>query len=809
MAETQGYTHEMATAEQPSVGFPSTETSLELARQWRQLVRGATFVAVLTSPAVFLWYYDVLRWSLFWSLFMTIVSVAAFRGLVDIVVRRLIPWPSLFGTEERRVRDEEVVNRRRAWFWSRRYGLALWILALFTLIWVTRLALGQHLNWVDNLTSVWHWGGHTLSNPNISYSLISLPVLFLTNFVILFGPLLAMGISQIRAYEPGDARWGVRLDDVRGQAEAKEEVRRVVSLWQSGEEFERAGGKRERGLLFLGAPGTGKTMLAKAIATGFNSPFVSIPGSGFAGMFIGIDAVIVRWMARKAKRLARKWGGQCIVFIDEIDAVGMRRQALGGAPPAGGELRPVGTRSIHDDLFFGPLGALTPSGDLVLESVTWRDRLFAAREPQPVPSALGRVGAIVNQAVPGGMMGGGQLALNQLLVVMDGIDDPPVLRRLAVRSLNTLMDALYFVPQRLGRIPLRLPPAQPSGAQIYFIGATNVPIEQLDPALRRPGRMGRHVRFRTPTKRDRLDVFDLYLQKVVHEPALDTDRARDELSRITNGYSPAMIEQVCSMALTIAHHDRRLSFSREDLVEAMTTVESGTAIGIDYIPEETRAVAIHEAGHAAAAHVYKQGAESTRLSIRMRGGSLGHHMALERDERFSSWRSDEVANLIWSLGSMAAEHVFYGETSVGVGGDVFAVTMMAGRMVGTAGMGPERIELNGNESSRDELMKRFERIGVQIMNRSGAGGPGDAEHNPVGSVLRDPDKKALAAQLIGQAYVAAYNLVRANRDQIEAIADVLVERKELYGDELVGLLERSNLRRPEIDYLDEASWPAQ
>ena len=69
-------------------------------------------------------------------------------------------------------------------------------------------------------------------------------------------------------------------------------------------------------------------MLAKAIATGFNSPFVSIPGSGFAQTFIGIDAIIVRFLARKAKRLARKWGGQCIVFIDEIDAVGLRRQAL-------------------------------------------------------------------------------------------------------------------------------------------------------------------------------------------------------------------------------------------------------------------------------------------------------------------------------------------------------------------------------------------------------------------------------------------------------------------------------------------------
>ena len=149
--------------------------------------------------------------------------------------------------------------------------------------------------------------------------------------MILIGPMLLMGISQIRGFEPGDADWGVKLDDVRGQAEAKEEVRRVVTLWQSGEAFEQAGGKRERGLLFLGAPGTGKTMLAKAIATGFNSPIVTIPGSGFAQTFIGMDVVIVRFLARKAKKLARKWGGQCIVFIDEIDAVGMRRQSLGGA----------------------------------------------------------------------------------------------------------------------------------------------------------------------------------------------------------------------------------------------------------------------------------------------------------------------------------------------------------------------------------------------------------------------------------------------------------------------------------------------
>ena len=106
-----------------------------------------------------------------------------------------------------------------------------------------------------------------------------------------------------------------------------------------------------------------------------------------------------------------------------------------------------------------------------------------------------------------------------------------------------------------GTLSLRLPRAKPTGAQIYFIGATNVPVQNLDPALTRPGRMGRHITFRTPTKEDRKDIFDLYLDKVAHDPDLDKPERRDEMARITSGYSPAMIDQICSMALTNAHHE--------------------------------------------------------------------------------------------------------------------------------------------------------------------------------------------------------------------------------------------------------------
>src|SRR5205085_1790220 len=266
-----------------------------------------------------------------------------------------------------------------------------------------------------------------------------------------------------------------------------------------------------------------------------------------------------------------------------------------------------------------------------------------------------------------------------------------------------------------------------------------VPIDSLDPAITRPGRLGRHVWFRTPTKQDRQDIFDLYLDRVAHEPDLDRPERRDELARITSGYSPAMVEQVCSLALTYAHHEGKGAFEWEHMVEAMTTLESGTAIGIDYVPGETRAVAIHEAGHAVAGHIYLEGRESTRLSIRMRGSALGHHQALDKEERFSRFRSEEIGILIWGLGAMAAEHVFYGENSNGVGGDLFSVTAAAAYMVGASGMGPEHVELNGvtrrngqprrltADEQREKIMKRFEAIGLKIMNRTNTGG---MDHNP-------------------------------------------------------------------------------
>jgi ATP-dependent Zn protease len=171
-----------------------------------------------------------------------------------------------------------------------------------------------------------------------------------------------------------------------------------------------------------------------------------------------------------------------------------------------------------------------------------------------------------------------------------------------------------------------------------------------------------------------------------------------------------------------------------------------------------------------------------------------------------------MGRLIWTLGAMAAERVFYGENSTGVGGDVQSATARAAWMVGSCAMAPERVDLDGRfeteereEEEREKIMKRFERIGTQIMQRAGAGGPFD--QNPIAAVLGDPAKRTLAAQLLGQAYLAAHHLVEANREAVEHIADVLVERRELHGDEVLNLLDESNLQMPEVDLADESGWP--
>ena len=122
---------------------------------------------------------------------------------------------------------------------------------------------------------------------------------------------------------------GITWNDVIGMDEAKQEALEVVKLVKDRADLQRIGGKILRGILMLGPPGCGKTYLAKAIATEAGMPFISMSGSEFVEMFVGVGAGRIRSLFKKANQLAELQGG-CIIFIDEIDAVGAQRAAASG-----------------------------------------------------------------------------------------------------------------------------------------------------------------------------------------------------------------------------------------------------------------------------------------------------------------------------------------------------------------------------------------------------------------------------------------------------------------------------------------------
>lgn len=211
------------------------------------------------------------------------------------------------------------------------------------------------------VTGVWPGDGERLleqlrSNPDITFS-ASIPTQanpimeFLTNWVFpilifivignllsrfmmkrmtgadgiggAFGNAMQFGKSGAKVYVE-DASTGVRFTDVAGQDEAKESLKEVVGFLHNPEKYAEIGAKLPKGVLLVGPPGTGKTLLAKAVAGEAGVPFFSISGSEFVEMFVGMGAAKVRDLFKQANEKA-----PCIIFIDEIDAIGKKRDASG------------------------------------------------------------------------------------------------------------------------------------------------------------------------------------------------------------------------------------------------------------------------------------------------------------------------------------------------------------------------------------------------------------------------------------------------------------------------------------------------
>jgi cell division protease FtsH len=374
------------------------------------------------------------------------------------------------------------------------------------------------------------------------------------------------GIGRSRAKVFDAERPDTTFADVAGYEGAKREVSEVVDFLKHPDRYRRAGAVGPKGVLMVGPPGTGKTLLARAVAGEAHVPFISVTGSSFVEMFVGVGAARVRDLFNEARKRAPS-----IVFIDEIDAIGQRR---------GGQL-------VSNDE---------------------RDQ-----------------------------------TLNQLLAEMDGFD---------------------------------------VATGVVVMAATNRP-EVLDPALLRPGRFDRQVVIPLPTQRERRAILEVHVRGKKLGPDVDLD----VVARGTPGFSGADLANLVNEAAIFAVRAGRDVITAYDFSEARDRILLGRRDSTNaLLPDEKRAVAVHESGHAIVAAVSEHGDPVAKVTILPAGQALGVTEQLPIDERHLYTEGYLKDSLAIRMGGRVAEQVVFGETSTGAANDLAGATDLAMRMVREFGM---------------------------------------------------------------------------------------------------------------------------
>ncbi|MGH9007897.1 MAG: AAA family ATPase, partial [Acidimicrobiales bacterium] len=284
----------------------------------------------------------------------------------------------------------------------------------------------------------------------------------------------------------------------------------------------------------------------------------------------------------------------------------------------------------------------------------------------------------------------------------------------------------------------------------------------LDPALLRPGRFDRAIYFDLPTRAGRHDILDFYLAKKAHTDELDDPARREALAWMTAGYSPVMIEHLLDEALIWALRRGGNSLSWGDLTRAKMTNEIGLANGVLYTEAERRMIATHEAGHATVAWLVGRGRTLDVLSIVKRKEALGLLAHSDAEERFTRTKSEMRALIQIAMGGMAAEELFFGESSSGVGGDLASATRTACQMVGGLGMGSSLI----------------------VDSSVGITGGSDI----VAKVLADDGGRVEVEHLLTRSKSEARSMVKQNRHVVETLRDALLERDELVGPDIIAVI---------------------
>jgi cell division protease FtsH len=459
------------------------------------------------------------------------------------------------------------------------------------------------------------------------------------------------GIGRARSRVFDAERPETTFADVAGYEGAKREVTEVVDFLKHPDRYRRAGAVGPKGVLMVGPPGTGKTLLARAVAGEAQVPFISVTGSSFVELFVGVGAARVRDLFAEARKRAPS-----IVFIDEIDAIGQRR---------GGQL-------VSNDE---------------------RDQ-----------------------------------TLNQMLAEMDGFD-----------------------------------PA----TGVVVMAATNRP-EVLDPALLRPGRFDRQVVIPLPTQHERRAILEVHAKGKPMGPGVDLD----VVARGTPGFSGADLANLVNEAAIFAVRAGREVVTAVDFSEARDRILLGRRDSSNaLLPDEKRAVAVHEGGHAIVAAVSEHGDPVAKVTILPAGQALGVTEQLPIDERHLYTEGYLKDSLAIRMGGRAAELLVFGEGSTGAANDLAGATDVATRMVREFGMsaalGPVGFAPGGP----------LYLGGEQVRSRQYAEATQRVVDEEVAKLLREAERRASA-------------MLSEHRDALDRLTGLLLERETVDGTDVDGVLGR-------------------
>jgi cell division protease FtsH len=602
---------------------------------------------------------------------------------------------------------------------------------LTAVVWLVVAALGWRALALDP-------GSSFLPLPAVDPFLLTVVVFFSLLLVLVVGQQVLAGRSPHVLYRPEQLT--TRLDDVVGIDGVKDDVVRSLNLFLAHKTFsEELGGSARRGLLFEGAPGTGKTHLARAMAAEAGVPFLFVSATSFQSMFYGASARKIRSYFKALRKAARKEGG-AIGFLEEIDAIAMARGGLGSAAT------PLPASAATAAVTLPSGGVLTGcQGTSCLPS-----SYAAVAAP---PGGTGGTGGTVTTPFVSEGTGG---VVNELLVQLQSFDEPTGWQRV-VGWLVDRVNLWLSLDRQLPR-PAVVP------TNVLLIAATNR-ADGLDPALLRPGRFDRRLTFELPAKAGRRELVDHFLARKSHAVELDDPELRDALAGITQGYTPVMIEHLLDEALVnaVRRGDRRLTWA--DVEHARLVEQVGLGQPVGYTAHERLLIATHEAGHATAAWLTAPQRRLEVLTIVRRRGALGLLAHGDRDEVFTRSRTELLALVQIALAGQCAEELFFGDVSTGPGGDLLYATNAAAEMVGAHGM-----------------------TGSLLSYAAVSGSPWSGT-NLVGRVLADDRGRDAVEELLQEQKRVVKALLEGHRHLVAGLRDALLEREELVGREITDVLE--------------------